>query len=1048
MYLATTSGLARAALPKPGEEPKLEFLPTPSGLNTPRTTSVWLEPAGAIWYGCGTTICRMEKGSPQVFSDAAGVPVDQWQYLTKDPAGNLWARSRLVLIELPAGATQFRKVDVHDVAPIYYGYPTLAFDGKGILLAPTNTGLSMLTPAGWKHIGQRQGLPGSLVSTTLLDAEGSLWIGGTGGLARWTGYGQWRSFTESEGLAGGASLSFLEDSAGGIWAGSGGGLSHGVLSGGAWTWKTVGDRNVSWISNLVKSKDGTLWMTTMESQVVRLDPRTGVFQRFGHFDGQPYSIFIDSADNLWVLRTNALYRASAARPAAGFAQVNLPGTTARTVYTRMTQDARGDLWLGSMSGLFRLSNGTWTKLTKADGLSSEGISNLNPTARGDVWIGYRSEPEIDRIYHVDDGVHVERLARSHGLTGDRIYSVREDRSGRVWALTDHGAALRDGDRWVHFDQFDGLLWNDCNTFLSASDGSIWIGTDRGITEISAPTVERPHHLFVKFSEVRLGDQDADPARALVEPQPGAVAVKFTTLDLAHGHRVQYRYRCLGLDNRWIETTRPEVSFDWLRPGRYQLEVQARVAGSEWEGRPAALAFELRPRWFESPLFQGMVITMLCGALLAAWKLRVRHFALARAKLQSEVDARTQELSAANYQLRSEIAERERAAAEKQRLEEELLQARKLESIGRLAGGVAHDFNNLLTVINGHCELLLDRLHEFDPIRTSIQEVRGAGQRAADLTQRLLAFSRKQMLQPKPVSLVETVKGVQAMLRRLVREDIDLITKLRPDSGLVMADRGQIEQVLINLVVNASDAIDGPGRVLIAVQPADIAPGTLVADPDLLPGPYVMLSVSDTGCGMSEATLHHVFEPFFTTKEVGKGTGLGLAMVHGVVKQSGGSIEAQSAPGKGTTFRIYLPRVGEAPAAAASEPAERHRSRGHESILLVEDQEQVRELAVTVLRHAGYTVDNAPDGASGLMLVDKREAPIDLLLTDVVMPMMSGPELANKVRDRSPSTRVLYISGYSPDALNEEGKSEEGTLHLSKPFTPAQLLEQVRRALDQ
>jgi signal transduction histidine kinase/CheY-like chemotaxis protein len=474
-----------------------------------------------------------------------------------------------------------------------------------------------------------------------------------------------------------------------------------------------------------------------------------------------------------------------------------------------------------------------------------------------------------------------------------------------------------------------------------------------------------------------------------------------------------------------------------------LQVAASVEGSSWSAAPAEFAFEVLPRWYESRWFQALVLAMLCGALWAAWQARIRHFAIQRARLQNQVDLQTAELSAANDQLRTEMAERERAAAEKQRLEEELLQARKLESIGRLAGGVAHDFNNLLTVINGHCELLLDRLHEWDPIRGSIEEVRGAGQRAAELTQRLLAFSRKQMLQPKPISLADTVKGVETMLRRLVRENIDLVVNPRPDAGLVMADRGQIEQALVNMVVNASDAVDGPGRIVIGVRAVDIVEGAVVADPDFVPGPYVLLTVSDTGCGMDQATLEHVFEPFFTTKDVGKGTGLGLSMVHGFVKQSGGSVIAESAPGKGTTFYIYLPRVDGGPANAGGEsaPGFRHRSRGHESILLVEDQEQVRELAATVLRHAGYSVDNAPDGASALMLVEERERPLDLLLTDVVMPLMSGPELATKVRHRSPSTRVLYISGYSPESLQGE------TPHLLKPFTPAQLLEHVRKALD-
>jgi CheY-like chemotaxis protein len=267
--------------------------------------------------------------------------------------------------------------------------------------------------------------------------------------------------------------------------------------------------------------------------------------------------------------------------------------------------------------------------------------------------------------------------------------------------------------------------------------------------------------------------------------------------------------------------------------------------------------------------------------------------------------------------------------------------------------------------------------------------------------------------------------------------------------MVMADRGQIEQAIINLVVNACDAIAGSGRILITVGAVDVAEGMPATGPDCGPGSYVMLSVADTGFGMDEDTLKHVFEPFFTTKEVGKGTGLGLAMVHGVVKQSGGSIVAESRQGTGTTFRIYLPRIaGDEKAAAPAETAVPRRVKGHESILLVEDQEQVRELAVAVLRHAGYSVDSAADGQSALMLAEKLALPVDLLLTDVVMPLMSGPELATQIRERSPGTRVLYISGYTSESLAADGVREEQAQYLSKPFTPAQLLDKVRSTLDE
>ena len=1049
LYLTTTKGLARAKLRADGADVQLEMLPPPpGGAKNARITSVWVDPEGAVWFGCGLSVCRFSEGKVQVWGEGEGVPADGWQYLLKDHAGNLWARSRVWLIELPAGAQRFHTISPADAGALHFGFPGLALDHEGTLLVPTDSGLSMLRGGTWTRAGHRQGLAGGTVTAALFDGD-SMWLGTTGGLARWTGYGKWESFTESEGLASGANLALIEDASGGLWAGSGGGLSHGVRRGGEWQWSAINDRSLNWVVNLALAPDGAIWLSTVEPQAVRFDPRTGKSQRFGKFDGPPYFLLVDSPGNLWVVRTNALFRGSAKLPAGTFEQVRPPGSTASTVFTRAAEDAQGNLWFGSFSGLFRLSHGKWFYYQKSEGLAGTKIFNVQASAAGDVLVRYRDVGEIDRVRADGDGVRVEHIDRSRGLEGDLVYVMRTDREGRLWALTDHGAAVRVGKQWVHYTEEDGLLWNDCNTFLAGSDGSIWIGSERGVSRLLAPApVVRPPPA-VTFSEARLGDRAGDSATPLVEPQPEPFLARFTVLDLAHASQAQYRYRVLGLDNRWVETTRPEVSFDYLRPGRYRLEVQARWPAAEWSAPVVALFLEVKPEWFEALWFEALIVAGVWGAIWIAWKLRTRYEAAARARLQFEVDVRTKELRLRNDQLRDEMAERERASRERQRLEEELLQAKKLESIGRLAGGVAHDFNNLLTVINGHCELILERLHEVDPMRTSVLEVRSAGQRAADLTRRLLAFSRKQMLQPSPISLADTVRGIEVLLRRLTRADIDLRFELAADSGMVMADRGQIEQAIINLVVNACDAIAGSGRILIMVGAVDVPEGAPPPGPDCGPGSYVMLSVADTGYGMDEETLKHVFEPFFTTKEVGKGTGLGLAMVHGVVKQSGGSIAAESRPGTGTTFRIYLPRIAAGGELAVSaETVSPRRVKGHESILLVEDQEQVRELAVAVLRHAGYSVDSAADGQSAMMLVEKLSLPVDLLLTDVVMPLMSGPELASQIRGRSPETRVLYISGYTTESLAADGVGEIQAQYLSKPFTPAQLLDKVRSALDQ
>jgi ligand-binding sensor domain-containing protein len=335
----------------------------------------------------------------------------------------------------------------------------------------------------------------------------------------------------------------------------------------------------------------------VESRVVRFDPGTGAAQRFGEFDGPPYSLLIDSSSHLWVVRAYALFRGSTQLPFGGFEQVRPPGSTSKTVFTRAVEDSRGDLWFGSYSGLFRLSGGKWLHYQQTDGLAANRISTLATSPDGDVLAMYTGDSRIDRIHSEGERVRVEQVDRSHGLEPDRVHGVRFDRQGRMWARTDHGAALREGGKCVHFDRSDGLISDGCSAFLGAADGSVWIGTGRGLSHMLHPRVPAVRAApSVTFSEVRLGNRVVDASGLLVEQQPEPLTVKLSTLNLARGSRIQYRYRCIGLNERWSEAARPEVSLDYPRAGRYRLEVQARWPDAPW-GPAAALAVEVRARWF-------------------------------------------------------------------------------------------------------------------------------------------------------------------------------------------------------------------------------------------------------------------------------------------------------------------------------------------------------------------------------------------------------------------------------------------------------------------
>ncbi len=394
----------------------------------------------------------------------------------------------------------------------------------------------------------------------------------------------------------------------------------------------------------------------------------------------------------------------------------------------------------------------------------------------------------------------------------------------------------------------------------------------------------------------------------------------------------------------------------------------------------------------------------------------------------------------------DITGRIRAEEAQKRSQQQLQQAQKMESVGRLAGGVAHDFNNLLTVINGYAELTLAQLAPADPLREALSEIAGAGNRAADLTRQLLAFSRKQVIEPRPVDMNQVVADVGKMLRRLLGEDIEVVTTLAPSLGHAMVDAGQMHQVLVNLAVNSRDAMPHGGQFVIETGRVDIDEEFVAVHPEAKTGSYVLLAVTDTGAGMDEITRQYAFEPFFTTKEQGQGTGLGLSMVYGIVKQSGGWIVLYSEPGKGTTFKIYLPRVADAEKSGEPGPAVSRSLRGTETILVVEDQPEVRKLTVEILKRYGYEVREAANGDEALLLCQRLPERIHLMITDVVMPGMTGRELATRMATVRPAMKVLFISGYTANVISQHGVLEPGMAYLSKPFAPEALAGKVRELL--
>lgn len=457
----------------------------------------------------------------------------------------------------------------------------------------------------------------------------------------------------------------------------------------------------------------------------------------------------------------------------------------------------------------------------------------------------------------------------------------------------------------------------------------------------------------------------------------------------------------------------------------------------------------------SLLVMGMAVTFVLSRNVTQPQYDITN----QRELEQQVQQRTAQLEEANRKLELRVLSntQKRSVAEKERTdalvalhntEKQLIQSQKLEAVGRLAGGVAHDFNNLLTVILGYSEIANRNLSAGDPLRQNLEEITNASKRAASLTRQLLAFSRKQVMQPRVFDLNTVVSDLEKMLRRMIGEDIEVHVSRQPNLGRIKADPVQLEQVIMNLVINARDAMPRGGNLSIETRNVYFDESYAREHVPVIAGDYVMLTISDTGCGMDEETRQHIFEPFFTTKEVGKGTGLGLSMVYGIVRQSGGTICVYSEAGQGTTFKIYFPRVtaGVKEYQHASKPLDA--LKGTETILLVEDADQVRTLTRRVLENAGYRVLEAASAEAAIKLCERiNRDKIGLLLTDVVMPGMNVDDMYKILLAKQPGMPILYMSGYTHDAIVQRGVLEAGVNFLEKPFNPTSLVLKVREVLD-
>jgi signal transduction histidine kinase/ligand-binding sensor domain-containing protein/CheY-like chemotaxis protein len=682
-------------------------------------------------------------------------------------------------------------------------------------------------------------------------------------------------------------------------------------------------------------------------------------------------------------------------------------------------DEDGTLWIGGADiGLLRLRAGRWSSIGEAQGLPTQGIGSLLEDGLGYCWLG--SNKGVIRVAHraledVADGVwpklHFQLFNESDGLPSTECPSGYQnaglkDHEGRLWFATLHGAASVDPRAVV----------------INSNPPPIVIETVR----------------LEDFSNQQKTISWFDTRPVIVPPNTREVTVYFSGLSYSAPEKMRFAYQIEGVDSTWKDLeNRRALYFYPPAPGTYALRIRAANNDGVWNESGAAMAFTVQPFFWQTLWFRSLALLgLLSGTGVAVWS-------ISRLRLQRKIERLEQQ--------RALDEERARFANAIEQSEAKLRQSQKMEAIGQLAGGVAHDFNNLLCVIRGNADLILmAQGQHHDPSTDYVKQITAAADRAANLTRQLLAFSRKQVMRSEPLNLNGVMGNLSKMLKRIIGEDIELHCAPEDRLPFVQGDAGMIEQVLVNLVVNARDAMPQGGQLDIATQVVDFATEYAPSNSEAHEGKFVCLSVRDTGTGIAREHLAHIFEPFFTTKGPGKGTGLGLATVYGIVKQHQGWIDVISKVGAGTTFKIFLPALDLSPTVEPSTAKQSKPKGGHETILVVEDDEAVRSLTRHILEGFGYHTWEAASGREALDRWRDRVADIDLLVTDMVMPEgVTGRELAEQMRARRPDLKVLFMSGYSSDVAGKDAEFIRGNSSslLQKPTAPHELLETVRRCLD-
>ena len=927
-----------------------------------------------------------------------------------------------------------------------------------VWVSTMETGLFRVSNSGVRHYSSTNGLTSDPLRCTFEDREHNIWVGTSGG-----GLERFRprifcAFDNEAGLPERNIRAVIEEQPGEFLVGTYGKGTVRLQSGRvSWLFPRDGARTPSYILSLLQDRQGGTWLGTpsglflLSNQHLRRVPSA---QSGGE---RIPALFEDSQGRVWIAgnQTVSLWSQGEFNPFPTNSAFNLGG-----IRHFAESPLDHSIWAGGSDGLFRYEKGKWSEIKNEDDESLSDIFCLRFEPDGTLWVG-GAETGLLRLQRG----RWSTVGEAQGLNCRGITCLLDDGLGYWWMACTRGvvrAAHDDLERAADgvlsrltcqvFNESDGMPGVESpqgyqSASLKDGQGRLWFATLRGLAMVDPKAIyinTNPPPVIIDW--VRLEDFSNQqrtidafgPAPVLIPSNTREIKIGFSALSYSAPEKMRFAYRIEGVDSDWKDLeNRRALYFYPPAPGTYSVRIKAANNDGIWNEQGASLCFKVQPSLWQSLWFRfGAVGALLGCTAIVGWQ-------VGRARLQSKIQ-RLEELRALE-------TERARMAEILEQSEAKLRQSQKMEAIGQLAGGVAHDFNNLLCVIRGNADLVLMNPGGLGEMGADcLKQITAASDRAANLTRQLLAFSRKQVMESVPLNLTGVIGNLTKMLKRIIGEDIQLRCASVERLPFVCADVGMIEQVLVNLVVNARDAMPRGGQLVISTDVLRIDAEYVRNNPEARQGQFVCLSVADTGLGIAPEHLPHIFEPFFTTKAPGQGTGLGLATVYGIIKQHQGWIEVASQLGAGSTFKIFLPVIDMPEIVPTAQPVESKPRGGHETILVVEDDDAVRSLTRRILEGFGYRTVEACSGREALAQWANRASEIDLLMTDMVMPEgITGRELAEQMRARRPALKVLFVSGYSPEVAGKDTEfiRHNGPNFLQKPVPPRQLLETVRQCLD-